>query len=317
MRLLERTRQAIRVRHYSLSTERCYIQWVRRYILFHGKRHPAEMGKREVEAFLTHLATNRGVSPSTQNQALQALLFLYRAVLEIELPWLENVIRAKPKRRLPVVLSRDEVHVLLAGVRPSMRLPASLMYGSGLRVMECLRLRVGDLDFSRHTIRVHSGKGGKDRVTVLPDNLDERLQAQLGWLSALHRRDLADGYGASKLPLALRRKLGKPSQRFYWQHLFPSKVLSEDPREPGTLYRWHVYPTTVRKAIAAAAGQAGIRKRVTCHTLRHSFATHLLESGTDIRTIQQLLGHKDLRTTMIYTHVVQRGALGARSPLDA
>jgi integron integrase len=316
LRLLERTRHAIRVRQYSLSTERAYLQWAKRYILFHGKRHPAEMGKSEVEAFLTHLAVNRAVSPSTQNQALQALLFPYRMVLEIDLPWLEDVVRAEPKRRLPVVLSHDEVHTLLAAVKPSMRLPVSIIYGSGLRVMECLRLRVGDLDFSRHTVRVHAGKGGKDRVTVLPDNLEEPLHAQLAWLSVLHRRDLAAGHGAAKLPLSLRRKLGKSSQRFYWQYLFPSSGMSEDPREPGTMYRWHIYPTTVRKAIAAAADRTGIRKRVTCHTLRHSFATHLLESGTDIRTIQQLLGHKDLRITMIYTHVVQRGALGARSPLD-
>lgn len=316
LRLLERTRNAIRVRQYSLSTERAYLQWVKRYILFHDKRHPAEMDKSEVEAFLTHLAVNRAVSPSTQNQALQALLFLYRMVLEVDLPWLEDVVRAKPKRRLPVVLSRDEIHALLAAVKPSMKLPVSLMYGSGLRVTECLQLRVGDLGFSRRTVRVHAGKGGKDRVTVLPDNLEEPLQAQLAWLSVLHRRDLAAGYGKAKLPLALRRKLGKSSQSFCWQFLFPSTLMSEDPREPGAMYRWHLYPTTVRKAITAATDRTGIPKRVTCHTLRHSFATHLLESGTDIRTIQQLLGHQDLRTTMIYTHVIQRGALGARSPLD-
>jgi integron integrase len=316
LRLLDRVRHAIRVRQYSLRTEQAYVGWVKRFILFHDKRHPAEMGKDEVEAFLTHLAVSRSVSPSTQNQALQALLFLYRSVLEIELPWLDDVIRAKPQRRLPVVLSRGETLAVLGQVRQTMRLPASLMYGSGLRVLECLRLRTGDLDFDRRTVRVHSGKGGKDRVTVLPDNLMAPLQAQLDWLSVIHRRDLADGYGAAKLPVALQRKLGKSSTRFCWQFLFPSRLMSEDPREPGAMYRWHVYPNTVRKAIATASEQAGIAKRVTCHTLRHSFATHLLESGTDIRTIQQLLGHKDLRTTMIYTHVVQRGALGARSPLD-
>ena len=315
-RLLDRVREAIRVRQYSLSTEKSYIDWVKRFVLFHKKQHPAEMGKREVEAFLTHLAVNRGVSPSTQNQALQALLFLYRQVLDVELPWLDDVVRAKPKRRLPVVLSRSEVLALLAHVAADMRLPASLMYGSGLRVVECLRLRVGDLDFSRHTIRIHSGKGGKDRVTILPDHLVEALHEQLSWLSVLHRRDLAAGFGTAHLPLALRRKFGKSTQAFSWQYLFPSKVLSEDPREPGSKFRWHIFPTTIRKAIAGGAIRANINKRVTCHTLRHSFATHLLESGTDIRTIQQLLGHTDLKTTMIYTHVVNRGALGARSPLD-
>lgn len=317
MRLLDRVREAIRVRHYSLGTEKVYVSWIRRFILFHDKRHPAEMGKHEVEAYLSYLAARRGVSPATQNQALQALLFLYRYVLEIDLPWLDDVIRAKPKRRLPVVLSRDEIRAVLSAITPVANLPAGLMYGSGLRVMECLRLRVGDLDFHQRAIRVYAGKGGKDRITVLPDELNERLRAQVESVALLHQQDLAAGLGAAKLPLSLRSKLGKSSRRFYWQFLFPSRVLSEDPRAPGNRYRWHVHPTTVRKAISAAALQSGIRKRVTCHTLRHSFATHLLEMGTDIRTIQQLLGHKDVKTTMIYTHVVQRGAFGARSPLDA
>jgi integron integrase len=274
------------------------------------------MSKPEVEAFLTYLAVKRRVSPSTQNQALQAVLFLYRYVLEIDLPWLDDVIRAKPKRRVPVVLSRGEVRLLLGHVPASQRLIASLMYGAGLRVTECLRLRVGDLDFSRHTVRIHAGKGGKDRVTVLPDNLAQALEAQVACVKGFHDHDIAAGTGFAKLPSALQRKLGKSSRRFSWQFLFPSSQLSEDPREPGAFYRWHVHPTTVRKAIGLAAGKAGIDKRVTCHTLRHSFATHLLESGTDIRTIQQLLGHTDLKTTMIYTHVVERGAFGARSPLD-
>jgi integron integrase len=232
------------------------------------------------------------------------------------LPWLDDVIRAKPKRYLPVVLSRDEVRELLNQMDSHTFLPAGLMYGSGLRVTECLRLRVGDLDFSRRTVRVHSGKGGKDRITVLPDNLAEPLQSQVSWLSLQHRCDLGAGYGFAKLPPALQHKLGKSSSQLCWQYLFPSKCLAEDPREPGMRYRWHVHQSTMRKAIAAAARSARITKRVTCHTLRHSFATHLLESGTDIRTIQSLLGHSSLNTTMIYTHVVQRGALGARSPLD-
>jgi len=315
-RLLERVRNAIRVRQYSLATEKVYLGWVYRYIVFHHKRHPAEMGKAEIEDFLTHLAVRRRVSPSTQNQALQALLFLYRQVLEIELPWLDDVIRAKPKRRVPVVLSKLEVGMLLEKVPPAQRLAASLMYGAGLRVTECLRLRVGDLDFSRHTVRIHAGKGGKDRVTVLPDGLQDAINTQISCVRLLHDRDLAAGLGFARLPHALQRKLGKSSRRFHWQYLFPSQQLSEDPRAPGAIYRWHVHATTMGKAIGLAAVRAGINKRVTCHTLRHSFATHLLESGTDIRTIQQLLGHNDLRTTMIYTHVVERGALGARSPLD-
>lgn len=316
MRLLDRVRDAIRVRQYSVATEKSYLDWVKRFIRFHDTRHPAEMGKAEVEAFLTHLAVNRAVSPSTQNQALQALLFLYRQVLSVELPWLDDVVRAKPKHRLPVILSPKEVRELLVRMEGSLRLPASLMYGSGLRVTECLRLRVADLDFSRHTIRIHSGKGGKDRVTMLPDHLEDSLHEQLSWLSILHRRDLDEGFGFAQLPQALQLKLGKSSSQFFWQYLFPSKARAEDPRNPGMWYRWHIHPTTIRKAISVAAQKAKISKRVTCHTLRHSFATHLLESGTDIRTIQALLGHSNLNTTMIYTHVVNRGALGARSPLD-
>jgi len=315
-RLLDRMRNAIRVRQYSMATERAYLGWVRRFILFHGKRHPDGMEKPEVEAFLSYLAVRRKVSPSTQNQALQAILFLYRHVLKIELPWLDDVIRAKPKRRVPVVLSRAEVRLILENVAPVQRLPISLMYGAGLRVTECLRLRVGDLDFSRYTIRIHAGKGGKDRVTVLPDFLEDTLKAQIAYVRLIHNRDIDEGMGFARLPDAIQRKLGKSSRRFFWQYLFPSRQISEDPREPDTNYRWHLQPMTMRKAISVAARKSDINKRVTCHTLRHSFATHLLESGTDIRTIQQLLGHNDLRTTMIYTHVVQRGALGARSPLD-
>lgn len=270
------------------------------------------MAKTEIEAFLSFLAIKRKVSPSTQNQALQALLFLYKQVLEIQLPWLDEVVRAKPKRRVPVVLSRSGVRLLLGNVPPAQYLAASLMYGAGLRVTECLRLRVGDLDFSRHTGRIHAGKGGKDRITVLPDNLEEALSAQIACVRHLHECDCAAGSGVAKVPLALHRKLGKSSHRFYWQYLFPSNQISNHPRESGAFYRWHVHSSTVRKAIGLAAGKAGINKRVTCHTLRHSFATHLLESGTDIRTIQQLLGHNDLRTTMIYTC---RGARCAWSPI--
>ena len=314
--LLERMRAAIRVRQLSFATERVYVSWVRRFILFHGKCHPAQMGKAEIEAFLTYLATERHVAPSTQNQALQAILFLYLHVLERELPWIDDVIRAKPKRRLPVVLSRDEVTRLLGCVVPTQMLPAGLMYGSGLRLMECLRLRIGDIDFSRGTVRVHAGKGGKDRVSVLPENLSESLKNQISFVRSQHEKDLSDGLGAASIPPALQRKFGSSTKRFYWQFLLPSVVVSEDPRSPGTFYRHHVHQSTVRNAVTRAAREAEISKRVTCHTLRHSFATHLLESGTDIRTIQVLLGHKDLKTTMIYTHVVNRGSLGAISPLD-
>lgn len=315
-RLLDRVRDAIRLRQYSLATEKVYVSWIRRLILFHGKQHPAEMEKPEVEAFLTYLAVKRNVSPSTQNQALQAILFLFRHVLGTELPWLDEVVRAKSKRRVPVVLSRKEVRLVIENSPPAQRLPISLMYGAGLRVTECLRLRVCDLDFSRHTVRIHAGKGGKDRVTVLPDNLKAALNAQLACVRLYHDRDVSIGMGHAKLPPALQRKLGSSSREFHWQYLFPSAQISEDPRLPGARCRWHIHPTSLRKAIGSATKQSGINKRVTCHTLRHSFATHLLESGTDIRTIQQLLGHKDLRTTMIYTHVVERGAFGARSPLD-
>lgn len=315
-KLLTQMSHAIRVRQYSLATERSYTQWVRRFILFHNKKHPADMGKEEIEAFLTHLAVNRKVSPATQNQALQALLFLYRNVLQQELPWLDDVIRAKPKRRVPVVLNKDEVLSLLSHCNGEAKLPVSLLYGSGLRAMECLRLRIGDLDMSRHTVRVHAGKGGKDRVSVLPDQLLEQLKMQLEWVRNLHNKDLSQGLGQAKLPLAMRHKFGVSSNRFYWQFLFPSHCISSDPRDPARQYRWHILQSTLRRALSGSARKAEINKRVTCHTLRHSFATHLLESGTDIRTIQQLLGHKDVRTTMIYTHVIERGALGAISPLD-
>lgn len=315
-RLLEQMRDAIRVRQYSRSTEANYMQWVRRFILFHGKQHPREMGKESIEQFLTYLAVKRHVSPSTQNQALAAILFLYRQVLEIELPWLDQVVRAKPKRRVPVVLSRQEALALIENCNGEARLPTCMLYGSGLRALECLRLRIGDIDLSRRTVRIHCGKGGKDRITVLPDNLLDALQKHIAHVRSLHERDLSQGLGRAKLPPALQRKLGNSTRRFYWQLLFPSQNISEDPRAPGQWYRWHIHPTTLRRAVGRAALRAGIEKRVTCHTLRHSFATHLLESGTDIRTIQQLLGHKHVDTTMIYTHVVGRGAFGALSPLD-
>jgi len=299
-----------------MATERSYVHWVRRFILFHGKKHPKTMGKEEIEAFLTHLAVDRRVSPSTQNVALAAILYLYTKVLGIDLPWMDDVVRAKPKRRIPVVLNTQEIASLLEHCRSPQLLPVSILYGAGLRLMECIRLRVGDLDFSRQTIRVHEGKGGKDRITILPEMLEDTLRSQVALVQRIHEQDLANGFGAAYLPMALKRKLGKSSRRLFWQYLFPGAAIATDPRDKRFNSRWHLHPSSVQKAVTAASRRAGINKRVSCHTLRHSFATHLLESGTDIRTIQQLLGHTDLKTTMIYTHVIHRGALGARSPLD-
>ena len=315
-RLFDQMRDSIRLNHYSISTERVYLHWVKRFILFHGKQHPNTMGKLEVEQFLTHLAVNRQVAPATQNVALAAILFLYSRVLNVDLPWLEDVVRAKPKRRVPVVLNDSELALLLKNCRSSQLLPVSIMYGAGLRLSECTRLRVGDIDLSRHTIRVHAGKGGKDRITVLPDRLVSSLIAQTALVKRIHEQDLINGFGSAGLPLSLTRKIGGSSKRFFWQYLFPASSISTDPRDERKNQRWHIHPSAVRKAVTDASRKDGINKRVTCHTLRHSFATHLLESGTDIRTIQKLLGHKDLKTTMIYTHVVKRGALGVKSPLD-
>lgn len=315
--LLTEIRNAIRLRQLSIATERTYLHWVRRLIRFHRPLHPREMGKKDIEAFLTHLAVDREVSSATQNQALQAILFMYREVLKLELPWIDDVVRAKPKQRLPVVLSRGEALELLSNCAGEARLAVHLLYGSGLRAMECLRLRVGDLDVARRTIRIHSGKGGKDRVTVLPAGLLDETQSQVEWARHLHGRDVAAGFGQALLPVALQQKFGTASKLLHWQYLFPSRMVSVDPRDPSREARTHLHVSTLRRSVAAAAQAAGIQKRVTCHTLRHSFATHLLESGTDIRTIQALLGHSSVHTTMIYTHITRRGALGVLSPLDS
>ena len=314
--LLQETIKAIRLRQYSIRTERTYVDWIKRLIQFHKDKHPKDLNKEDVEAFLSYLAVRRKVSPSTQNQALQAILFLYRVVMEVELPWLDDVVRAKPKRRVPVVLSRLEVQKLFEHCRGEARLAALLLYGSGLRAMESLRLRVGDIDLDQKTIRVHEGKGGKDRVTVLPEGLAQEISDQLVWVRHLHKRDLSTGHGSALLPQAFHKKIGEASKHICWQYLFPSQRVTADPRRSGRRGRCHIHASTLRRTVANAATQAGIEKRLTCHTLRHSFATHLLESGTDIRTIQKLLGHSHLDTTMIYTHVVNRGALGVMSPLD-
>jgi integron integrase len=314
-RLLDQVRARLRLKHYSLRTERAYVGWIRRFILATGKRHPREMGVAEVEGFLSALAVEGKVAAGTQNQALSALLFLYKEVLSIELPWMETVVRAKRPQRVPAVLSRDEVSRLLARMDGRFGLMASLLYGSGMRLMECVRLRVKDVDFELNQICVRDGKGGKDRHVPLPQRLREALRAQLERVRLIHQHDLAAGLGAVWLPHALARKYPSAPREPGWQYVFPSDQLSRDPRD-GERRRHHVDEAGLQRAVRNARIRAGIVKPATCHTLRHSFATHLLESGSDIRTVQELLGHKDVRTTQIYTHVLNRGAGGVVSPLD-
>ena len=314
-KLLEQLRESVRVRHYSLRTEDAYFDWARRFILFHGKRHPKDMGAPEVQAFLTHLAVERHVSPSTQNQAKAALLFLYRHVLNVDLPWLSEVIQAKRSPRLPVVLNPGEVRVLLDQMEGVMALVARLLYGTGMRLMEGLRLRVKDVDFERREIIVRDGKGGKDRVTMLPDCLVTPLRAHLDKVRTLHQQDLAEGFGQVFLPDALAEKFKAAPQAWGWQWVFPSSLRSADPRS-GAIRRQHLQPESVQKAVRNAARAGESIKPITPHVLRHSFATHLLAAGHDIRTVQELLGHKDVETTMIYTHVLNRGGKGVPSPLD-
>jgi len=314
-RLLDRLRQEIRVRHYSIRTETSYVDWVRRFIIFNGKRHPAELGATEVAAFLSHLAVDRSVASATQGQAKSAILFLYRMVLKIHLPWLDEVVSARTQRKLPVVLTGPEVRALLDETSGSVGLVASLLYGTGMRLLEGLRLRVKDVEFPRREIIVRDGKGGKDRMTVLPENLILPLQQQLSKCRALHQEDLAAGFGTVWLPGALDVKYPAAPKAWGWQWVFPSAQRSSDPRT-GKIHRHHLSDVSVQKAVAIAAKRAGIVKPCSPHTLRHSFATHLLQSGYDIRTVQELLGHSDVSTTMIYTHVMNRGGQGIRSPLD-
>ncbi len=314
-RLLDQMRERIRVKHYSIRTEETYLHWVKRYILFHKKRHPAEMGAPEVEAFLSHLAITANVSASTQNLALSSILFLYREVLEVDLPWLEGVTRAKKPQRLPVVLTREEVRQLLAHMDGIHHMMASLMYGTGMRLMECVRLRVKDIDFPRHEIVVREGKGNKDRVIMLPATLVPALQSHLEKVQRLHAQDLDAGFGEVYLPHALARKYPKAAKDWGWQYVFPSSSRSRDPRSEA-VRRHHVSEQAYQRAIKHAVRAAEIAKPATSHTLRHSFATHLLEAGYDIRTVQELLGHEDVATTQIYTHVLNRGGLAVRSPLD-
>ncbi len=314
-RLLDQVRELLRIRHYSIRTEQAYLQWIRRFILFHHKRHPRDMGAPEVTAFLSHLAIKRNVAASTQNQALNAILFLYRDVLKITLPWLDDVQRAKKPQRLPVVLTRDEVRGVLAQMQGTPWLMAALIYGGGLRLLECLRLRIKDVDFHYRQLLIRDAKGQKDRVTLLPQTLVDPLQSHLARVRTLHEGDLREGYGCVYLPFALAEKYPAAEREWGWQYVFPSKRRSIDPRS-GAERRHHAPEDALQRAVKQAIRKSNIVKLASVHTLRHSFATHLLESGYDIRTVQELLGHADVKTTMIYTHVLNRGGRGVVSPVD-
>ena len=315
IRLLDQMRNVLRLKHMSFRTEEAYIHWVKRFILFHDKRHPKDISAQEIRDFLTHLAVHDHVAASTQNGALNAVLFLYRHVLKLPLPALQDIERAKRPRRVPTVFAREEVQAVLAQLSGMPRLMANLLYGAGLRLMECVRLRVKDVDFAYHQITVRDGKGAQDRVTMLPQSVEAALQRHLTKVKVLHEEELLEGYGEVYLPYAFARKDPEAGKAWVWQYVFPAAKRSLDPRA-GIVRRHHVSETVLQKAVKDAIQRAGIQKRGSCHTLRHSFATHLLENGYDIRTVQELLGHKDDSTTMVYTHVLQRGGKAVRSPLD-
>lgn len=314
-KLLDRVRWLLRTKHYSIRTEQAYVDWIRRFILFHGKRHPDEMGEKEISGFLTHLAVERNVSASTQNQAFSAVLFLYQQVLERKLDFIDDVQRVTRPPKLPIVLTPTEARAVIANLKGDYRLMTELLYGSGLRLLECLRLRVKDIDFGYGHILVRDGKGLRDRITVLPERLRAPLHRHLEQVHAIHQGDLAAGNGRVYLPFALDRKYRKANRSWVWQYVFPADKLSIDPRS-GEKRRHHVAENNLQKAVKLAVQRSGIRKPASCHAFRHSFATHLLENGTDIRTVQELLGHKDVSTTMIYTHVLNKPGLAVRSPLD-
>jgi len=314
-RLLDRVRLAIRARHYSLRTEEAYVAWIRRFILFHGKRHPVEMGEAEINAFLMDLAVRGGVSASTQNQGLAAVLFLYRHVLEKPLPVLADVVRAKRPQHLPVVMTRAEVRAVIGRMGGTPRLVAMLLYGSGMRLLECLRLRIKDVEYGENRIVVRDAKGHRDRVVPFPIVLRAALASSLSRVKGIHRRDLATGLGSVFLPDALARKYPRADREWGWQWVFPAEHRSRDPRTQ-VERRHHLHETVVQRAVKQAVRDVGISRAASCHTFRHSFATHLIQDGYDIRTVQELLGHKDVKTTMIYTHVLNRGGLGVRSPAD-
>lgn len=314
-KLLDQVRDSIRVKHFSPKTEQAYIHWIRRYILFHKKRHPRDMGAQEIEAFLTSLAVDQEVAASTQNQALSAILFLYRDVLHVNIPATLNIIWAKRSRYVPTVLSKDEVAKVISFMSGTQQIMAKLMYGSGIRLNECIQLRVKDLDFDYKQVIVHVGKGQQSRRTLLPESLIPILVDHLKRVKAIHQRDLRQGLGYTYLPPALERKYPHANREWVWQYAFPSSIISLH-KETGIRRRFHQSSSTLQKAVRRAAQQAGIAKRVTPHVFRHTFATHLLQAGYDIRTVQELLGHKNVKTTMIYTHVLNNGPLGVRSPLD-
>lgn len=314
-RLLDRVRGCMRLQHMSLRTEKSYIGWIKRYIYFHGKRHPQELGARDVTAFLTDLAKNRKVAHSTQNQALCALVFLYERVLEQPLGELDPFVRAKRRRHIPIVLSREEVRKILGRLSGVPWLYLTMLYGGGLRLMEGLRLRVQDVDLKNHRVTVRDGKGGKDRVTLLPKIVEPALQSHLAWVKEQHQMELNEGYGTVELPDALERKYPNAAKELGWQYVFPASKRSRDPRSDA-IRRHHIYERTMQRAFKKALRAAGVHKHASCHTLRHSFATHLLMGGTDIRKIQELLGHKDIRTTMIYTHVILHHSQDLKSPAD-
>ena len=315
-RLLEQTRQAIRVRHYSIRTEEAYLAWIRRFFAF-TRRHPRELSADEINRFLTDLAVRGRVAASTQRQALSAILFLYRDVLKLDPPWTDDIVRARQPKRLPTVLSKEEVAALLTHLDGTVQLIVMLLYGTGMRILECLRLRIQDIDFDLGSVNIRNGKGQKDRTTLLPDACRRRLQDHLISVRETHEKDLAEGFGRVHLPEALARKYPSAPADWRWQYVFPAGSRGTDPRTD-TIRRHHLHESVVRKAIYAAVRRCGLAKKVSCHTFRHSFATHLLMSGYDIRTIQELLGHKDVRTTMIYTHVLNKsGGRGIVSPVDA
>jgi integron integrase len=318
-KLLDLVRGKIRLKHYSIRTEQAYVDWIKRYILHFDKAHPKDLGAREVEAFLTHLAVVGKVAASTQNQAKSALLFLYKEVLGQSLPWLDKVEQAKVPKHLPVVLSQAEVQKILSRLEGTHHLVVSLLYGTGMRILEALRLRVKDIDFARKEILIRDGKGFKDRVTMLPMTLIVPLQAHLARVKALHEQDLAAGFGSVYLPYALAKKYPSAELDWAWQYVFPSAKLSIDPREDSaikTSRRHHIQDQAIQRAVRQAVVDCELTKPATPHTFRHSFATHLLEGGYDIRTVQELLGHSDVSTTMIYTHVLNKGGRGVNSPLD-
>jgi integron integrase len=313
--LLDQVRNQIRTLHYSIRTEEAYVYWIRQFIIFNAKRHPNDLGAAEISRFLSYLATERNIAASTQSQALSALLFLYREVLDKPVDWIDDVERAKKARRLPVVFNKEEAKAVLRHLRGEMWLMASLLYGSGLRLMEAVRLRVKDVDFSKSEIIVREGKGNKDRVTVLPKPVIYPLEQHLVRVKAIHEMDIREGYGRVYLPFALARKYPNANREWCWQYVFPASKRSIDPRS-GQIQRHHIAESALQKAVKAAIRRAGINKPGSCHTLRHSFATHMLESGYDRRTIQELLGHHSVETTQIYTHVLNRGGRGVKSPLE-